>query len=102
MDFGKSCVRGGVTVLRSVWVLLIVAAVLAAAAWPGNALAVSGIWSATPTDANWIPEQLGTANWMEGVDLFPGDISGSTTNMDVATFNSGSSQTTIAINSDRP
>ncbi|MFZ4777764.1 MAG: beta strand repeat-containing protein, partial [Terrimicrobiaceae bacterium] len=69
-------------------------AVLAFAFTPA-AHAANGTWSATPTDANWVP--TGT-NWSNGATLFPGAISG-TTNTDVATFNSASTQTSITINS---
>lgn len=57
--------------------------------------AASGTWSATPTDANWVP--TGT-NWSNGATLFPGATSG-TTNADIATFSGASTQTAITINS---
>lgn len=64
------------------------------------ASAASGTWQATPTNANW--EAAGAEiNWNTGAGTFPGDILGSTTNLDVATFLS-STQTNISINSSTP
>ncbi|MBC7784776.1 MAG: autotransporter-associated beta strand repeat-containing protein [Burkholderiales bacterium] len=70
-----------------------VAAVLGLAAT--HASAASATWLAAPTDGDWIP--AGT-NWSTGAGLFPGATTG-LTNLDIATFNTGSAFTTIAINS---
>jgi autotransporter-associated beta strand protein len=59
--------------------------------------AASATWNPTPGDANWIPT-TGDTDWNTGVNTNPGSTS-SLTNADVATFNSASTQTTIAINS---
>lgn len=62
-----------------------------------SAQAASATWNASPTNGNW--EATGAEdNWSTGPATFPGDISGSTTNTDVATFLT-SGTTTISINS---
>ena len=66
------------------------------AAIPSVASAASGTWSATPHDANWIPDST-FSNWSTGADAFPGSTS-VLTSTDIATFNSGSTSTSIGIN----
>ena len=78
------------SVFRLPLLLLAAAFLCTSSAW-----AASGSWNAAPTDANWVP--TGT-NWSNGATLFPGATSG-TANADTATFNGGSTQTAITINS---
>ncbi len=61
-----------------------------------HSLAANGTWSATPTNGNWEPAGAEN-NWSTGAATFPGATAG-VSNADVATFSSGSTQTTITIN----